>query len=334
MNTNHLIVEELRWKKFPLLNDGYVCLVDCMGDDAAVVQAARLSYGNDGRDSGQTVDGLSKADSNLLRYLMRQRHTTPFEQCEVKLKIRIPMDAWRQMVRHRTASINEYSTRYTEAIDVRQTTNPDEWRLQSTSNKQGSSGENVTEWPEGILSEDGKSVYFSDHPRPYNPDYSPGQYLTAQEEQFHDFAAAVYHTRLKMGVAKEVARKDLPLSTYTEVYWKCDLHNVFHFLGLRMDSHAQKEIRDYATVIGEQIIKPLFPHSWQAFMDYRFNAMNLTALDIEMIKRITGTDPCSISGLIFDDIVAYNKHSPIFTNDRELKECYTKLERLGFCVAD
>ena len=128
--SNQEVIEQLRWRKIPVLDDGHVCLVDAMGDDAAIVQAARVSYG----------EGTKKVsdDRTLIRYLMRHRHTTPFEMCELKFRVRVPMDCWRQWIRHRTASVNEYSTRYSEAINSMQTTRPDEWRSQSQANKQGS----------------------------------------------------------------------------------------------------------------------------------------------------------------------------------------------------
>jgi thymidylate synthase (FAD) len=320
MNHNQQTLEELRWQKFPVTSDGFVCLVDCMGDDAAVIQAARVSYGKDCRNENTPVtqpgiefeDRMKKEDENLLRYLMRHRHSTPFEMAEVKILVRVPMDCWRQWIRHRTANVNEYSTRYTEAIDSRQTTKPDEWRLQSQSNKQGSSGDVVTRWPMG------SDEMIS------NSELSPGEFLTEREEELHKLATLIYEERLEFGVAKEVARKDLPLSTYTEAYWKCDLHNIFHFLSLRMDSHAQKEIRDYATTIGEQIIKPLFPIAYKAFMDYRFNAMTLSELDIEFIRlwiAVRGKDNfynCAIA------IFGGTQLKPT----REAQECYTKLCKL------
>src|SRR3984893_9941427 len=129
--TSHLkSVEELRWKKFPVLDDGFVCLVDVMGDDQAVVQAARVSYGEGTRRVSD--------DRALIRYLLRHRHTTPFEMAELKLLVRVPMDCWRQWIRHRTANVNEYSTRYSLAIDAMQTTAPGEWRSQAATNRQGS----------------------------------------------------------------------------------------------------------------------------------------------------------------------------------------------------
>src|ERR1700752_2998921 len=144
MPANDDLVKELRWKTFPVLDDGSVCLIDCMGDDAAVVQAARVSYG----------EGTKRVsdDRTLIRYLMRHRHTTPFEMAELKFLVRVPMDCWRQWIRHRTASVNEYSTRYSVAIDSTQSTLPNEWRTQAEQNRQGSGaplpadlGEQLTE---------------------------------------------------------------------------------------------------------------------------------------------------------------------------------------------
>jgi len=244
-------LDQLRWQKFPVLDDGFVCLVDVMGDDQSVVQAARVSYGEGTRRVSD--------DRGLIRYLLRHRHTTPFEMAEVKLLVRVPMDCWRQWIRHRTANVNEYSTRYSLAIDAAQETPPDQWREQATSNRQGSAG-----WLNAAA----------------------GAELTAQEQGFHQQARKLYEDRIAQGVAREQARKDLPLATYTEAYWKIDLHNLLHFLALRMDSHAQLEIRQYATTIGEQIVKPLFPIVWEAFIDYRMDGLFLSRLDRGVIARL------------------------------------------------
>ena len=255
-------LEELKWKKFPVLNDGFVCLVDVMGDDAAVVQAARVSY-------GEGTKAVSD-DRGLLRYLMRHAHTTPFEMAELKFLVRVPMDCWRQWIRHRTANVNEYSTRYSVAIDSKQDTRPYEWRAQSTTNKQGSSTGELqppAEWLDA------------------NPGVSPVQYLTQQETELQQHSDRVYQERLAFGVAREQARKDLPLSTYTEAYWKIDLHNLLHFLALRMDSHAQLEIRQYANAIGG-IVKQLFPITWEAFEDYRLNSVTLTGPEVVILRTL------------------------------------------------
>ena len=334
--------QHLRWKKFPVLDDGFVTLVDWMGDDDAVVQAARVSYGRDIRDYESIPEDvrdqlhsdlinetsssllnevqierevvrlynqLRHADSTkLLRFLMRMHHTTPFEMCEVKLLVRCPMDVWRQWIRHRTASVNEYSTRYTTAIDSAQRTKPDEWRLQSKANKQGSRG-SVVDWPTGYrLEVDEQGMQTLIRPSLHGDgedrlamgripdDYTPGQYLSQCERTAQIWVRDAYDERLRFGIASEQARKDLPLSTYTEAYWKIDLHNLFHFLGKRMDSAAQLEIRSYANVIGEQIVAKLFPECWQAFLDYRLNAMTLSAMEVEMLRRMLGPEFAGLLG--------------------------------------
>ena len=250
-------INELKFKKYPVLDQGFICLVDAMGDDAAICQAARVSYGND-----NLAEQMSESkDRNLIRYLMSHQHTTPFEMVEIKFMVQAPMDCWRQWIRHRTANVNEYSTRYTEAIDACQTTAPDQWRLQATDNKQGSSGFLPTD-ELGRIS---------------------GKNLTEVEKWFHDKAREVYEARLIGGVAKEQARKDLPLSTYTRAYWKCDLHNIFNFLRLRMDSHAQLEIRSYANAMYE-IVKQIVPVACEAFEDYVLNAKKFSAMEMEVLR--------------------------------------------------
>ena len=178
--------------------------------------------------------------------------------CEIKFHVRVPMDCWRQWIRHRTASVNEYSTRYSEAIDAVQTTKPDEWREQSSSNKQGSGA---------FL------------------DTAVGGELSKEEAQRQTHAREVYRKRLKAKVAREQARKDLPLSTYTEAYWKIDLHNLLHFLSLRMDEHAQVEIRSYANVIGHEIVSRWCPLAWQAFLDYRIEAQTFSRLEMDILRE-------------------------------------------------
>jgi flavin-dependent thymidylate synthase len=430
-------------RPFKVLDDGFIRVVDYMGSDASIVQAARVSYGA----------GTKKVheDRGLIRYLMRHRHTTPFEMCELKLHVRVPMDCWRQWIRHRMAclapgteihfdlpggirqeshqlykltieevwrrfqpaldgtrpdirrlrlrqidedtllvqrtrvvdvfkngigqvfrmllddgksiectadhrflfadgwkslreaaglrrlngkaiwdggehrlhvngieleahapsrdrrggpprrplvrarcarivgfesigeretydlevegpfhnfiangivthnSVNEYSTRYSVAIDAAQRTGPGEWRLQAAGNRQGSAG-------------------FLDE--------GDGAVLTGKEDDLHRTSRAVYEERLKAGVAREQARKDLPLSTYTEAYWKIDLHNLLHFLALRMDDHAQEEIRAYARVIGHEIVGKWCPMAWEAFLDYRVDALALSRLEVEVIRAL------------------------------------------------
>lgn len=283
-------------KVFPVLDKGHIRVIDYMGDMAAIVQAARVSYGKGTKSVSE--------DEGLIRYLLRHRHTTPFEMCELKLHIRMPMDHWRQQIRHRTASVNEYSTRYSVAIDDKQETLPGQWRLQSSDNKQGSLG--------------------------FLNDSDPGaaNTLTDMEQRLHELANEVYEQRLRCGVAREQARKDLPLSTYTEAYWKIDLHNLLGYLSLRYHPHAQQEIRAYAEVVGEQIVAIWLPAVWKAFLDYRKNAMFLTYPDILMVRALTARSPelvhdvgCS-NGWFKEDGTPKRR-------SRELKEFEAKAERLG-----
>ena len=292
------LIEDLRWKKFPVLDDGFVCLVDVMGDDHSVVEAARVSYGEGTRRISD--------DRTLVRYLMRHRHTTPFEMAEIKLLVRVPMDCWRQWIRHRTANVNEYSTRYSLAIDAAQTTPPDQWRAQAKSNRQGSG-----------------------YPLPAEI----GKRLSASERELQDQVRLEYLSRIDAGVAREQARKDLPLSTYTEAYWKIDLHNLLHFLNLRVDDHAQQEIRSYARTIGRQIVAPLFPVVWEAFTDYRTNAMSLSGLDIQVIGRLMQRAAAAGAAPPYseDDFLAAQHDAwRELKRSRERDECRSKLEQLGF----
>jgi thymidylate synthase (FAD) len=276
------MTDGIKGKTFPVLNDGFVRLVDIMGDDSSVVQAARVSYG----EGTKTVND----DRGLIRYLMRHRHSTPFEMVELKFHVRVPMDTWRQWVRHRTANINEYSTRYSEAIDAQQVTQPDRWREQATNNKQGSGG---------FLAAD------------------VGVELSEEEQQLHRQVRETYLRRLAKGVAREQARKDLPLSTYTEAYWKIDLHNLLHFLALRMDNHAQEEIRRYATTIGYQIVQPMLPLVWEAFADYRLDAVMLTKLEIKALKQLLSAREIGAEEL--------QKSLTHITNKREAAEAQDKI---------
>ncbi len=244
-------LDNILGKPFKVLDDGFIRVVDYMGSDQSIVQAARVSYGSGTKKVSQ--------DRGLIRYLMRHHHSTPFEMCEIKLHVRVPMDAWRQWIRHRTANVNEYSTRYSIAIDQAVKTNPEKWRLQSSLNKQGSEG--YLEIEEGIK-------------------------LSNEEEKLHSNIWNIYNKRIEQGVAREQARKDLPLSTYTEAYWKIDLHNLLHFLRLRMDKHAQLEIRKYAEIIGNEIVKKWVPLAWEAFEDYRMNSKSFSKLELQLLSLI------------------------------------------------
>lgn len=220
----------------PLLGHGFVRLVDVMGDDHRIAEAARVSYsGSVGQDSDQ-----KEKDRSLIRYLMRHAHTSPFEQCEIVLGLKMPIFVARQWLRHRTANVNEMSGRYRELPAEFYTPQSGEWRTQSTSNNQGSGG---------------------------NLDTHEGNKLSIMYQADNIMVTSTYQTALAMGAAKEQARIGLPLSTFTELYWKIDLHNLLHFLSLRLDTHAQEEIRVYAQEIS-RIVADWVPLTWLAFRDY------------------------------------------------------------------
>jgi len=280
----------------PVLDQGFVRVVDYMGDDLAIVQAARVSYGAGTRSV--------REDRGLIRYLMRHRHTSPFEMCELKLHLRLPMDCWRQWIRHRTASVNEYSTRYSIAIDEAAATAPDAWRRQAADNRQGS---------EGRL------------------DDAAGAALSEGERRLQAEARRVYEARLAAGVAREQARKDLPLSTYTEAYWKIDLHNLLHFLGLRMEAHAQEEIRRYAAVIGEQVVARWVPLTWEAFLDFRLGGTSLSRLEAELVGLIgRGEAGAALARAREAGLLGVKDGRPVVRG--ELRELEAKLAAMGLDV--
>lgn len=280
-----------------VLDNGFVRLVDYMGDDSAVVQAARVSYG---AGTKRVQD-----DRGLIRYLMRHSHTTPFEMCEIKLHIRAPMDVWRQWIRHRTANVNEYSTRYSVAIDAAQRTAPDEWRLQSTENRQGSAGFLPKEEGEGF---------------------------SKSEWEIQLAARNVYEERLKKGIAREQARKDLPLSTYTEAFWKIDLHNLLHFLKLRMDAHAQEEIRKYAVVIAEQIVAKWVPIVWEAFQDFELHDLRLSRIEREVLVALIAGSPERARQIAESNGMLKVGRGGALARNREREELEAKVRDFGLGV--
>ena len=214
------------------------------------------------------------------------------------------MDAWRQWIRHRTASVNEYSTRYSVAIDSAQKTPPGDWRTQSKKNRQGS---------EEYL------------------DKTSGAELSEKETELQESARKLYEARLAAGVSREQARKDLPLSTYTEAYWKVNLHNLLHFLKLRMDMHAQEEIRKYAEVIGNEIVARWCPITWEAFQDYFMNALELSATERKVIAEVAGgnksgaTEIARAAGML-------NQVDGRLAKNRERDELEAKLKELNLPV--
>ena len=286
-------LDEILGQSFKVLDDGFIRVVDYMGSDESIVQAARVSYGKGTKKINE--------DRGLIRYLLRHMHTTPFEMCEIKFHVRVPMDCWRQWIRHRTANVNEYSTRYSIAIDSAKKTKSNEWRKQSITNKQGS-GEFLDE--------------------------STGELLSKKEEFLHQQVREVYKERLANDVAREQARKDLPLSTYTEAYWKIDLHNLFNFLALRMDSHAQYEIRSYAEIIGNEIVSKWCPVSWEAFKAYRLNSFRLSEIEIIVLKHFIDNKPVEAKNFLLSQNML-NIDGDKINRIREVVEIEEKLNKLG-----
>jgi thymidylate synthase (FAD) len=287
---------------------GHVRLVDVMGDDAAIVQAARVSYGK----GTKTVN----EDRGLVRYLIRHRHTTPLEMCVIKFHLKMPIHVARQHIRHRMSSTNEYSTRYSEVADEFEIVS--EFRSQSTTNKQGS-GDLVTEAPENFLDTlDYNEVELAE-------DFANG-YCSLPELLEENVKASIRHSyqtyqlQRNAGVAREQARNVLPLATYTEMYWKIDLHNLFHYLKLRMDPHAQKEIRELAQAMYE-IVKDWVPVAAEAFEDYSLNAVTFSRQELEWLREaLNATLKFAPKDSMIDSFVSTG-----ITNKREQQEFLTKL---------
>ena len=221
--------------------------------------------------------------------------------CELKLHVRVPMDIWRQWIRHRTANVNEYSTRYSLAIDATHHTPADQWRRQSPESKQGSAG---TLPPE------------------------VGEALSRREREIQEEARAAYEERIAAGVAREQARKDLPLSTYTEAYWKIDLHNLLNFLYLRLAPTAQTEIRQYATVIGYEITQRWCPLVWEAFLDYRLGAITFSAIEVRVLTALMKGDKEAALVVAREAGWLGIAGAPLKAN-RERREFEERLGRLG-----
>ena len=237
----------------PVLDHGLVRVVDYMGDDSAICQAARVSYGR-GTKSVQNDEGL-------IRYLMRHWHSTPFEMCEIKLHVKLPVFVARQWIRHRTASVNEYSARY--SILDREFYIPAREALaaQSAVNNQG----------RGATLDDDEAARVLD-------------WLREDATQAYDHYEAMISQEGQQGLARELARMNLPMNIYTQWYWKTNLHNLFNFIRLRADPHAQYEIRVYADAIAA-IVADWVPFAWRAFEDFRMGGVSLSAKGVEIIKR-------------------------------------------------
>jgi thymidylate synthase (FAD) len=237
----------------PVLDHGFVRVIDYMGDDAAIVQAARVSYGA----------GTKKArdDSGLIRYLMRHWHSTPFEMCEVKFHVKLPVFVARQWIRHRTANVNEYSARYSILDREFYIPEPDALAAQSTVNNQGRG--------ETLQGEEAARVL---------------EILKADATRAYDHYEEMLSQDGQQGLARELARMNLPANVYTQWYWKTDLHNLFHFLRLRADAHAQYEIRVYAELMC-RLVADWVPAAYAAFEDYRMGGVSLSGKGVEVLKR-------------------------------------------------
>lgn len=255
-------LEEILFNAIPVLDHGFVRVVDYLGDDGAVVQAARVSYGK----------GTKKQqdDKGLVRYLMRNGHTTPFEMAEIKLHVKLPIFVARQWIRHRTANVNEYSARYSVLDREFYVPRREQLAAQSKSNRQGRGGVLDNEEADKVL-----HLLRTDAERAYE-DY---QWMLNEDADGYE------RDSKRKGLTRELARINLALSTYTQWYWKVDLHNLMNFLRLRADTHAQYEIRCYAHEI-LQVLNRWVPLTFDAFLEYRLNAVTLSRTAVEVIKRL------------------------------------------------
>ncbi len=244
-------MEKHLYRAYPVLDHGFVRVIDYMGDDAAICQAARVSYGK-GTKSVQNDEGL-------IRYLMRHWHSTPFEMCEIKLHVKLPVFVARQWIRHRTANVNEYSARYSILDREFYIPAPEALARQSKVNNQGR-GEALSEAEAARVLE----ILKGDAARCYD-----------HYEEMID----------EIGLARELARMNLPANIYTQWYWKVDLHNLLHFLRLRADAHAQYEIRVYAEAIA-RVVADWVPAAWKAFEDYRMGGVTLSAQALDCLRRM------------------------------------------------
>jgi thymidylate synthase (FAD) len=257
-------LEGLLYQSFQVLDHGFVRVIDYMGDDAAIVQAARVSYGRGTRRVSE--------DAGLIRYLMRHRHSTPFEMCEIKYHVKLPIFVARQWIRHRTANVNEYSARYSILDREFYLPAPEHLAAQSAANRQGR-GELLT----GDEAARVLDLLRDDATRSYD------HYV----EMLNEDERGAPRDPERPGLARELARMNLTLNTYTQWYWKIDLYNLLHFLSLRADAHAQYEIRVYAEAMLETV-KAWVPVAYQAFLDYRLGAITLSAQMLAAVKRMIG----------------------------------------------
>ena len=272
------------------LDKGFVRLVDSMGGDDAIVQAARVSYGKGTSEVSQ--------DRGLIRYLMRHRHTTPFEMVEFKFHCKMPIFVARQWVRHRTANINEYSLRYSEARDEFYFPEPEHIQFQSALNKQGRAGKVPKKLTDKVLN------YF---------------------QEISDRSFEMYQELNEAGLARELIRAILPVNLYTEWYWKNDLHNLLHFIGLRSDPHAQYEIRVFSDAMAESV-KAVAPFDWEAYQDYVVRGMRFSRIEQSLLEK-------QLPSRVVDDIledIAYQITATLHHNKpREDSDLYPLYQKQG-----
>ena len=255
-------LEEILYEALPVLDHGFVRVIDYMGDDGAIVQAARVSYGRGTRRVSE--------DRGLINYLMRHRHTTPFEMCEIKFHVKLPIFVARQWIRHRTANVNEYSARYSILDNEFYIPAPEHLAAQATTNRQGRGAVLEGEAAQKVL-----DLLRSEAERSY------AGYAALLNED--DAGAPADPNR--PGLARELARMNLSLNVYTQWYWKTDLHNLLHFLSLRADPHAQYEIRAYAEAM-LATVQRWVPLACAAFVEYRMNAATISAAGLKVIRRM------------------------------------------------
>lgn len=271
-------------KEYKVLDKGFIRLIDFMGDDSSIVQAARVSYGKGTKSMNE--------DRGLIRYLMRHQHTSPFEMVEYKFHVKLPIFVARQWIRHRTANVNEYSGRYSEMRDEFYVPEASQLRVQSSTNKQGRGQQSIPE---------------------HKTEFIIDKYAETQKILFEE-----YNSFLDLGLAREIARINLPLSTYTEWYWKIDLHNLFHFLKLRLDETAQYEIKVYAEIIAD-IVKHTVPLAYQAFEDYTLNSVKFSAPELKILRSLLK------DGIDFNEIEKHVNFDHFVLSKGEINELKNKL---------
>ena len=256
-------LEASLFEPIQVLDHGFVRVMDYMGDDTAIVQAARVSYGTGTKKINQ--------DAGLIRYLLRHKHTTPFEMCEIKFHLKMPIFIARQWIRHRTANVNEYSARYSILENQFYIPSPETLAAQSTKNHQGRGEEQLDnaekKWVIDTLTQDAHQCY--EHYEALMNSRADGSVIDPSRK----------------GIARELARMNLPINIYTQWYWKIDLHNLLHFLHLRADPHAQYEIRAYAEVM-LSLVKQWVPIAYEAFIDYRAQSYTLSRQGLDIIQRL------------------------------------------------